>query len=124
MLLNKWKVVVGIDLPVSPEVAVDPERGACLHGIFSGHSQAKDGTANNTSPIVRLVDGKVQTESGQLVELGEIDPAYEAEFPDARARLEHTLTAKNEITGGRPSLAPPLVQRGVVLGPLLKPPCS
>jgi hypothetical protein len=59
----------------------------CLRGVVSGHPQRKDGTMLCTSPIVGVTSTAAVTESGSVYELGEVDPEYEAAFPDARNRL-------------------------------------
>lgn len=64
-----------------------PLGGAQLTGVVTGHPRFPDYTSVTTSLVVAIEDGKVRTKSGSLYELGEPEPAYEREFPNARARL-------------------------------------
>lgn len=59
----------------------------CLHGFVTGHPKKADGSEITTSLIIRAVGDAIETESGSLYELGEVDPEYEARYPNARARL-------------------------------------
>jgi len=63
----------------------------CLSGRVTGHPHLPDGKDISTSPIVGKVGELVQTKSGNRYELGEIDPVYEAKYPNAKARFFATL---------------------------------
>lgn len=87
MKLNQWSIVAPLDPYKAPEqISVN------LYGIVEGHPEHKDGRDITTSRIVgKTPEGHVRTRSGSTYELGDVDPAYEAEYPGARERLMETL---------------------------------
>lgn len=83
MRLEHWSIVFYGDNPYMP-----PENAPkALHGNVYGHPNHDDGREVTTSPITRIDDGKVHTSSGSVYELGDVDPDYELEFPNAIERL-------------------------------------
>lgn len=85
--LNKWAVVY---LPPNPYTA--PE--ACpprLYGIVEAHPRFRDGDDVTTTRIIGQKNGLIVTRSGSEYELGDPDPNYEKEFPNARERLFSSL---------------------------------
>lgn len=83
--LDNWSIV---HTALSPYHAPEKYAGyARLQGLISGHPNFQDGLGVTTSRVV-AVDGDVLiTKSGTRYELGEVDPNYEKEFPNARERL-------------------------------------
>lgn len=72
----------------NPDPYCPPEyQQPALHGKVFGHHRKADGTEVTTSPITGIETGCVKTESGTLYELGEVDPAYEETYPNAREKL-------------------------------------
>jgi len=68
-----------------------------LHGNVFGHPRFADGHPVTTSRIVgKNSDDTVVTYSGNVYELGEVDPAYEEMFPNARDRVIGTLDILNK----------------------------
>jgi hypothetical protein len=66
----------------------------CLYGIVSNHPKHKDGTYVTTSHIVGydyLYDAVI-TVSGSRYKLGEPNPGYEAQFPNAKQRFIDSLS--------------------------------
>jgi len=96
MKLDQWCVVSRnfISLP-----APEQER-CCLHGKVSGHPRCANGKTVTTSLLVSRSGNKVVTKSGSEYELGDVDAAYEALYPNARRRL---------LDGLRPALEPRIV---------------
>lgn len=83
MKLEKWYIGPRSDGdPYQP-----PETQPALHGNVYGHPDYKDGTFITTSLLKRVKDGKVETQSGSLYELGEVATEYEAVYPNAKARV-------------------------------------
>ena len=77
--LEQWSVV--------RKPYATPESGGHLHGRAYGHPRFDDGEWVTTSPITAVEGGIATTLSGSQYELGEVDPQYEAAFPNARERL-------------------------------------
>ena len=84
MRLENWAIVFISDFYTPPEM-----RRQCLSGEVYGNPKFIDGDHITTSEIVlRPTENDcVSTASGSLYELGEVSPAYEAEYPNARKRL-------------------------------------
>ena len=84
--LNNW--YVGED-PRHHDPYLAPEcRIQCLGGNRVG-----DGDVITTGIVGKSADGCVVTRSGSHYKLMEVDPAYEAEYPDAFNRLMNSLEA-------------------------------
>lgn len=83
MKLNNWSVVTK-DPFLAPEIAP-----AHLQGEVFGHPRFEDGRIIVTSSIasVSREEGTITTKSGGVYTLGEIDPEYEAIYPNSRERL-------------------------------------
>ena len=62
-----------------------------IHFILTGdvydHPKFEDGRYIETSTVVEIRTGTITTESGSVYTLGDVDPDYEARYPNARARL-------------------------------------
>ncbi len=67
------------------------QEGSCLYGLIVGHSLHRDGREVLTSRLAGRRANCVVTSSGSEYELGEIDPAYERTYPEARQRLLASL---------------------------------
>lgn len=86
--LENWSV--GARNPWAP-----PElRQPALHGKVTGHPRKPDGSEVTTSPIVSAEGDKIQTLTGTLYELGDVDPTYEVLYPNAKVRLFETYGIK------------------------------
>ena len=88
MKMENWAVVFTDHEYTAPELRV-PKLG----GNVYGHPRFEDGEEVVTSRIVSIENKKVLTESGSLYELGEINPNYEAMFPDAEKRLINQIVS-------------------------------
>lgn len=87
MKLENWSIT---RLPVSAYQA--PESGPpCFTGQVFGHPKFPEGDNIVSTPIKRIFEGGILTESGSVYHLGEPAPAYEAQFPNAKARLLASL---------------------------------
>lgn len=75
--LENWSVVAGA------------EQCKCFIGNVYGHPNFEDGASGHTSVIEKInsENETVETYSGSVYTLGEVDPEYEAQFPNARERL-------------------------------------
>lgn len=83
MRLENWSIVQR-----NPDPYKAPElQRQYLHGKIFGHPDYEDGTEITTSAIWAIRDNLIITKSGSEYALGEVDPKYEAAFPDARNRL-------------------------------------
>lgn len=85
--LENWSVVVGeINPYMAPEQVTQH-----LHGKVYSHPLFDDGDEITTTAMVaRHEEGDnvvIETRTGSRYLLGEVDPAYEAAFPNARARV-------------------------------------
>ena len=93
--LERWSLVNLAASPWQP-----PEVGVQgLHGRVYGHPRFEDGDEVTTTRVVKVEVEKlyapdgvscciaVLTASGSRYTLGEVDPGYEAAFPNARERL-------------------------------------
>lgn len=80
MRIEKWSMVLnGIDDPyLAPELIK-----SSLMGDVYDHPTRKDGSGIITSSIEEIKNGIVYTRSGSEYELGEVHPAYLAEYPNA-----------------------------------------
>lgn len=87
MKLRRWCAVSR----TSPSLLPPEQERLCLHGLVSGHPRCADGREVTTSLIVSRNGNKVVTKSGSEYELGEVDPLYEAMFPNALDRLLRRL---------------------------------
>lgn len=88
MRLENWSVTRTV---LNPYQA--PETGTpALAGRVYGHEAIEDGSFIITTRPVTVSDGKVRTASGSLYELGEVDPGYEAAYPNAKERLFASLS--------------------------------
>lgn len=84
--LESWSVTGGNNPYTAPEL-----RTLHLQGMVYGHPMFDEGHPVLTTPIVSVVDDRVVTKSGSIYELGEVDAAYEYQFPNARERLFFVL---------------------------------
>lgn len=85
MKLENWSLRVTHDPYTPPEL-----REKVLMGCVYGHENQErfyDGKCIQTSIIINIKNGVVETNSGSLYELGEVDPEYEKMFPDALKRM-------------------------------------
>lgn len=83
--LENWSIGIGgDDIYLAPEL-----QPKYLHGLVYGHPKFNDGEEINTSSIVRIDKDRemVLTYSGSEYVLGDIDPEYEKQFPDAKNTL-------------------------------------
>ncbi len=93
MKLENWSVAETGDGYTPPE-----RRFPILQGNVFGHpGRHEDGKLISTSPIIKLVNGKILTKSGSEYELGKIDEEYEKCFPNARQRLLDSFDENGEI---------------------------
>ena len=93
MKLENWSVVAGMANPYqAPEQCVQ-----CLHGTVYGHPRFEDGSSITTSRIVRAQGGIIETFSGSLYELGEVDPVYGAAYPNAKQRLILSVLENGDV---------------------------
>lgn len=93
MRIENWCVTSRPTNPYQP-----PElQGRHLHGKVYGHPHFPDGEELMTSRIALMYNAnEVVTKSGSVYELGEVDPAYEAQFPDAQKRLFAQFGVENQ----------------------------
>lgn len=85
MRLENWSIIAHEFDPYQA-----PERvSKGLHGQVYGHESLEDGSLIYTSRVVHVnaAAGTVTTRTGSLYTLGKVDPAYEALYPNAFARL-------------------------------------
>jgi hypothetical protein len=86
MKLENWSIVQEELNPYQP-----PEmHRQCLHGKVYHHPDHADGTEITTSVIVDAHNRIVTTRSGSEYILGEVDPEYEKQYPNAKQRLFKT----------------------------------
>lgn len=78
----------------SPFKAPEQQYAIFLVGKVFGHSRFPDGTKISTSMIRKIENDIVFTESGSQYNLGDVDPNYEKEYPNAKERL---LTQANAL---------------------------
>ena len=83
MKVERWSVVSRTEYGFQPP---DSESN-CLQGFVTGHPSHADGKAITTSRLVGRNADRVVTRSGSEYELGEPDPAYESQYPNAKERL-------------------------------------
>lgn len=87
--INKW----GLFVPFSPYQA--PElRTMCLSGHVTDHPRLGEGNITTSAIKHAELIGEdiiVHTVSGSRYVLGEVDPAYEEEYPNARQRFIDTI---------------------------------
>lgn len=88
--LERWSVSGGIDPYLAPEMIVPR-----LHGYVYGHPHYPNGQGITTSRILKVEGGFVHTHNS-IYELGEIDPLYEKQFPNAKERFLAVWTNKHE----------------------------
>lgn len=82
MKLENWSLIVSTD-PYRP-----PEQMTIhLHGNVFGNKQFPDGLEIKTSSVMGKRNGKAVTKSGSEYELGEVNPRYEREYPNAKERF-------------------------------------
>lgn len=93
--LNNWSVVSAANPYLAPELS-----RMCLMGEVEGHPERDDGKTIVTSSIVGKFRGKVITNNGSEIELGEPKEAYEKAFPNAKRRLFDTLPQCTERWDG------------------------
>lgn len=95
MRIENWSIVTKPDPYLAPEL-----RGQYLHGKVYGNPSFADGEEVTTSRIALAVgNDAIRTKSGSIYELGAVDPAYEALYPNAQERLLKSLQqfgVKNE----------------------------
>ena len=85
MRLENWSITRGL--------YEAPEQGCNLIGDVYGHPTRPDGRHVRTSKVVRVdfITRTIETISGSIYELGEVDPNYEKMFPDAKERVFHMV---------------------------------
>jgi hypothetical protein len=76
-----------------PSLPPPEQERCCLHGYVTGHPRCGDGKEITTSLVVSRTGDKVLTKSGSEYELGNVNAAYEALYPDARERLLACLSS-------------------------------
>lgn len=94
MKVERWCVVSRMDYGFQPPDVP----GKCLQGLVMGHRLYADGKAITTSRVVHRKGDLVLTRSGSEYELGEPDPRYEAQYPNAKERLLESLEQCAENT--------------------------
>ena len=89
MRIENWAIVtLAAEFHLAPEM-----QNALLQGQVFGHPRFNDGHVVMTSSIVGKNDkNEILTHSGSVYELGEINPTYESQFPNARKRFLNSLT--------------------------------
>ena len=66
----------------------NPYSTACyLAGNVYNHKSKPDGKEVVTSRVITIENGLIITSSGSKYELGDVDPNYEKEFPNAKERI-------------------------------------
>lgn len=85
--LENWSFIVRSGDPYTAPELISGQ----LAGNVYNHPRFKDGEPVVTSLVVKEENGKVVTYSGSRYELGEPNPAYEQQFPDAKNRLMKAL---------------------------------
>lgn len=70
-----------------------------LSGTVFNDPRRADGTPITTSQITSVDDDVVTTASGRRYQLGEVDPAYAAAYPDAKARLQGFKESTESVDG-------------------------
>ena len=94
MKVERWCVVSRMEYGFQP-----PDIGKhCLQGFVHGHQFHTDGKGVTTSRMVGRNGNRVVTKSGSEYELGEPDPAYEAQYPNAKERLLASLPSSADGT--------------------------
>ena len=88
--LENW-AIVGSNPYYPPEC-----QSLCLKGDVYGHELHFDGKCIRTSTIEGIEGELVKTYSGSLYELGEVNPEYEALYPNAKERLFARIKEVNE----------------------------
>ncbi len=83
--LENWAIVHDDDPYLAPEL-----RKQKLHGQCFGHPRFEDGEAITTSSI-QSIDGEVIVTRNTRYVLGQVDPAYENLYPNAKNRLLNSL---------------------------------
>ena len=87
MKLENWSICTPKVNPfTAPELI--PQ---CLQGNVYGHPRFRDGEFVISSRIVGIKENLILTYSGSTYELGEPDPDYEDEYPDAKSRVLNSL---------------------------------
>ncbi len=85
--LENWSVVAAAADPYTPPEHLTQH----LHGLVYGHPNFVGGVEITTSSLHHVErDGDsvvVYTRSGTAYGLGQVDPGYEAAYPNARARI-------------------------------------
>lgn len=84
-ILNNWSIVGVNDPYKAPELQVFR-----LHGVVTGHPRLEDGEVITTTRLRGKRNGYVATRN-TLYQVGDVDPAYEKEFPGAKERLFASL---------------------------------
>lgn len=88
--LENWSVIT-----LTANEYQAPELGKrCLAGEVFLHPLHEDGKFVYTTPIKGLKDRFVETASGSLYELINVDPIYERQYPNAKHRLFLDLANK------------------------------
>lgn len=78
MRIENWSITICDDPYKAPELL-----GICLMGQVYGQEGKPEGRSVETSRIIKSKDGFVETQSGSVYELGQVDPDYEKLYPDA-----------------------------------------
>ncbi len=91
MIIKNWSVVVTSPSPYqAPETQIPS-----LQGEVFGHPRFDDGAKITTSSICGINDQDgILTFSGSCYVLGQIDPEYDKQFPNARKGLLSSLRDK------------------------------
>ena len=87
--LENWSVC---SYPPDSDPYLAPELWAYhLQGRVYGHPGFVEGTFVITSSIKGKREDKILTHTGSHYQLGDVDPKYEEEYPDAKERLFNSL---------------------------------
>lgn len=87
--LERWSVFDDADPYRAPE-----DQAKRLQGYVYGNPRFEEGEHVYTTAIVGIAGGLMVTRSGSRYELGEVDPAYEKLYPNAKERLLASVTAR------------------------------
>lgn len=89
--MENWGVVASVNNPYAPSWA----QSRSLYGQVYNHPGFEDGEYVTTSSVVgKTKEDEVVTLSGSIYQLGQINPDYEQEFPDAKTLMLDCLKIK------------------------------
>src|SRR5262245_6477955 len=87
MKVERWSLVSRMEYGFQPP----DSKANCVQGFVTGHPLHADGKPITTSRVVGRKDDRVVTRSGSEYELGEPEPAYESQYPNAKERFLGSL---------------------------------